>query len=255
MDRMPVLFIGHGSPMNAIQDNEFSRAWERVGRELPRPKAILCISAHWETNGPRVTAMPQPKTIYDFYGFPSELYAVTYPAPGFPDLAERVRRAVKTVEVGLDQTWGLDHGAWSVLKQLFPAADVPVVQLSLDYVKDMQHHYDLGKQLKALREESILIVGSGNVVHNLGVLHWEEGAFDWAEQYDAKLRGWILADDHEAIIHYEKHGQAGQLSVNSAEHYEPLLYVLALKETSEPVSFFTEQVVMGSFSMRSLRIG
>jgi 4,5-DOPA dioxygenase extradiol len=255
MKRMPVLFVGHGSPMNAIEDNEFSRTWEQVGRELPRPKAILCISAHWETIGPRVTAMPLPKTIYDFYGFPPELYAASYPAAGSPDLAERLRRVIRTVEVGLDQAWGLDHGAWSVLKHLFPAADVPVVQLSLDYVKDMQHHYDLGKQLKALREEGILILGSGNMVHNLGVLQWEGGAYDWAEQYDAKLRDWILADEHEAIIHYEKHGRAGQLSVNSAEHYEPLLYVLALKEIGEPVSFFSEQVVMGSISMRSLRIG
>ncbi len=253
--KMPLLFVGHGNPMNAIEDNEFSRAWKETGKSLPHPKAILCISAHWETAGTQVTAMTQPRTIYDFYGFPPELYAATYPAPGSPDLAERVRRAVKTVEVRPDLTWGLDHGTWSVLKRLFPAADVPVVQFSLDMALDMQQHYELGKQLGELREEGILILGSGNIVHNLRIMRWGEEAYDWATDYDAKVRQWILEDDHEPIIQYQKHGQAGLLSVNSAEHYEPLLYILALKEPGEPVSFFAEKVTFGAVSMRSVRIG
>lgn len=255
MEKMPVLFIGHGNPMNAIEENEFSLAWEQAGKALPPPKAVLCISAHWETDGPQVTAMPRPRMIYDFYGFPPELNAVTYPAPGSPDLAERVRRAVRSIEVLPDLTWGLDHGTWSVLKHLFPAADIPVVQFSLDTVKDMQHHYDLGKQLRELREEGILIVGSGNIVHNLRRIDWGGPAYDWALEYDASVRQWILDDDHQPIIEYQKQGPSALLSVNSAEHYEPLLYVLAVKEAGEPVSFFTEKVFYGSLSMRSIRIG
>jgi 4,5-DOPA dioxygenase extradiol len=255
MDRMPVLFVGHGSPMNAIEDNEFSRAWSEAGKALPRPKAVLCVSAHWETAGTQVTAMPQPRTIYDFYGFPPELYAAAYPAPGSPGLAERVREVVKAVAVRPDLGWGLDHGTWSVLRRLFPAADVPVVQLSLDQAAGAQFHYDLGKQLAPLREEGVLILGSGNIVHNLRVMQWADSAFDWAAEYDARVRQWILDGDHEPIIQYEKHGQAGLLAVNSAEHYEPLLYILALQQAGEPVQFFAEKVTLGSISMRSLRIG
>ncbi|MRR32346.1 4,5-DOPA dioxygenase extradiol, partial [bacterium] len=227
MERMPALFIGHGNPMNAIEENEFSQAWEEAGKALPRPRAILCISAHWETDGPQVTAMSEPRTIYDFYGFPPELYAATYPAPGSLDLAERVRRVVKSVEVQPDLTWGLDHGTWSVLKRLFPRADVPVVQFSLDAVKDMQRHYDLGKQLRELREDGILIIGSGNIVHNLRMVNWGGEAYSWATDFDEKVRQWIVDDDHQPIIEYQKHGQQALLSVNSAEHYEPLLYILA----------------------------
>ena len=190
--RMPVLFIGHGSPMNAIEDNEFSRAWSEAGRSLPRPKAILCISAHWETKGTQVTAMEKPKTIYDFYGFPPELYAVQYPAAGSPDLARRIQELVKPVEVLQDLSWGLDHGAWSVLCRLFPQADVAVVQLSLDRSISPQAHYDLGRQLGALRDEGILIIGSGNVVHNLGRITWEDTAFDWANEFDDAVKHWIL---------------------------------------------------------------
>jgi 4,5-DOPA dioxygenase extradiol len=255
MERMPALFIGHGNPMNAIEENEFSLAWEQAGKTLPRPRAILCISAHWETDGPQVTAMPQPRTIYDFYGFPPELYAVSYPAPGSPDLAERVRRAVRSVEVHPDLTWGLDHGTWSVLKRLFPVADIPVVQFSLDRVKDMQRHYDLGKQLGELREEGILIVGSGNIVHNLRMVDWGGEAYPWAAEFDSRVRQWIIDGDHEPVIQYQKHGQGALLSVNSAEHYEPLLYVLATQTTGEPVNFFAEKVFYGSLSMRSVRIG
>jgi 4,5-DOPA dioxygenase extradiol len=254
-DRQPILFVGHGSPMNAIEENEFSRTWEEIGKTLPRPKAILCISAHWETEGVQVTAMEQPRTIYDFHGFPPELYAAKYPAPGSPDLVERVCQIVKPIEVGLDLTWGLDHGAWSVLKRLFPAADVPVVQFGMNNITDMQYHYDLGKQLKELRDEGILILGSGNIVHNLRMVRWGGEAFEWAMEYDTKVRQWIQDDDHEAIIQYQRHGQAGLLSVNSGEHYKPLLYVLALKDFGEPINFFAETVTFGSISMRSLMIG
>ncbi len=255
MNPMPVLFIGHGSPMNAIEDNEFSRAWLAAGRALPRPKAILCVSAHWETEGTQVTAMDEPKTIHDFYGFPPELYAVQYPAPGSPELAQRIRDLIAPTVVEPDQTWGLDHGAWSVLSRLYPKADIPVVQLSLDVKKSPQEHYDLGRQLKTLRKEGVLILGSGNIVHNLRILNWEDSAYDWAVDYDAKVKQWILDEDQDSIIQYHKHGREAALAINSAEHYKPLLYVLGAKEPGEPVSFFAEKVTLGSISMRSLRIG
>jgi 4,5-DOPA dioxygenase extradiol len=255
MTRMPVLFVGHGSPMNAIEDNEFSRAWIAAGKALARPKAILCISAHWESEGIQVTAMERPKTIYDFYGFPPELYAASYPAPGSPELAEHVRDLVKPVDVRLDLSWGLDHGTWSVLTRLFPQADIPVIQLSLDVNMSAQEHYDLGKQLKALRDEGVLILGSGNIVHNLLILNWNAAAYDWAVEFDKKVTQWILEHDHEPIIQYHKQGKAAALAVNSAEHYKPLLYILAAGEAGESIHFFTEKVTMGSISMRSLQIG
>jgi len=253
--RMPVLFVGHGNPMNAIEDNEFSRAWSSVGKSLPRPRAILCISAHWETTGTKVTAMEKPKTIHDFYGFPRELFEVNYPAPGAPDLVQTVRKVTRMTEVQPDLEWGLDHGTWSVLKRMFPAADVPVVQLSLDRTQPAEAHYRLGSQLKELREEEVLIIGSGNLVHNLRLVVFEDLAFDWAVDFDRKVSGWILQNDHEPIIHYEKQGQSALRSVNSGEHYLPLLYALGLKEAGEPVSFFADKVWGGSISMRSVRIG
>lgn len=255
MNRMPVLFVGHGSPMNAIEDNEFSRAWSAIGKALPHPKAILCVSAHWESEGTQVTAMEKPRTIYDFYGFPPELYATRYPVPGSPELAQSVRELVKPVEVGLDQEWGLDHGAWSVLERLFPDADVPVVQLSLDGKKSPQQHYDLGRLLKPLREEGILILASGNVVHNLRILNWEDTAFDWAVEWDAKIKQWIVEHDHDSMIQYHKYGRVAALAINSAEHYKPLLYALGAGDLDEPVCFFTEKVTLGSISMRSMQIG
>ncbi len=253
--RMPVLFIGHGNPMNAIEDNEFSRAWSAAGQALPHPKAILCISAHWETQGAKVTAMLKPATIHDFYGFPRELFDVQYPAPGSPDLAQQIGKVVKMAAVQPDQSWGLDHGTWSVLKRMFPEADVPVVQLSLDRTHEAPFHYELGRQLRQLREEGVLIVGSGNVVHNLRVMKWEDTAYDWAADFDAKVKQCIQEGDHDPLIHYEKQGQAAALSINSAEHYLPLLYVLGLKEEDEPVGFFAEKVWGGSLSMRCVRIG
>jgi 4,5-DOPA dioxygenase extradiol len=254
-DRMPLLFVGHGSPMNAVEDNEFSRAWIKAGKSLSLPKAILCVSAHWETDGTQVTAMDKPRTIHDFYGFPPELYAMTYPAPGSPMLAQQVRDLVGLAEIVPDLSWGLDHGTWSVLSRLFPKADVPVIQLSLDVHKNAQSQYDLGKKLQILREEGVLIVGSGNIVHNLRMVVFEDTAFDWAVEYDGKVRQWILDDDYEPIIHYERYGRMAALAINSAEHYKPLLYVLGAKAAGEPVRFFTEKVWGGSLSMRSVWIG
>lgn len=252
---MPALFMGHGSPMNAIEDNEFSLAWGVAAGHIPKPKAILCISAHWETQGSQVTAMEAPRTIHDFYGFPRPLFEKQYPAPGSPELASRIIKLLDKSNVLADQSWGLDHGAWSVLCRMYPEARVPVVQLSLDRASENTNHYQLGQALRPLRQEGILIVGSGNIVHNLRMMVWEDTAFDWATEYDAKVKQWILEDNHEAIIHYEKYGKPALLAVNSAEHYLPLLYILGLKEKNEPVSFFADKVWGGSLSMRCVRIG
>jgi 4,5-DOPA dioxygenase extradiol len=255
-EKMPVLFVGHGSPMNAIEENEFARAWMDMGRQLPKPKAILAVSAHWETMGTKVTAMDKPRTIYDFYGFPKELYEVTYPAPGSPDLVQTVRKVIKQTEVQPDMTWGLDHGTWSVLSRMFPQADVPVVQMSLDRSKSAQEHYQLGKQLKELREEGVLIVSSGNIVHNLRMVVFNENLkFGWAEAFDAKIKEWILAGDDDPMIQFEKQGREADLAINSAEHYLPLLYTLGIKDEGEPVTFFADKVTMGAISMRSVKIG
>lgn len=252
---MPALFIGHGSPMNAIEDNEFSLAWQEAASHIPQPKTILCISAHWETRGSQVTAMEAPRTIHDFYGFPRPLNEKQYPAPGAPELATRIMELGDKSKVMLDQSWGLDHGAWSVLCRMYPQADVPVVQLSLDRSQENTYHYQLGQALRPLRREGVLILGSGNIVHNLRMMVWVDTAFDWATEYDAKVKHWILEDEHEAIIHYEEHGRAAMLAVNSAEHYLPLLYVLGLKEKDEPISFFAEKIWGGSLSMRCVRFG
>ena len=252
--QMPALFVGHGSPMNAIEDNPFSQAWEALGRALPRPEAILCISAHWETHGTGVTAMPQPRTIYDFYGFPRPLYEKKYPAPGSPELARQVQQAVRTTQVVLDEAWGLDHGTWSVLCRMFPAADIPVVQLSLDHDQPPAFHYALGQELRALRRQGILIIGSGNMVHNLGVMAWQDEPFDWAQEMDAKMAQLILAKKHAALVDYEALGPSARLAIPTNEHYLPLLYVLALQEDDDQVSFFSERVTLGSISMRGVKI-
>ncbi len=253
--RMPAFFLGHGSPMNAIEDNEFSLAWQEAARHIPTPKAILCISAHWETLRTQVTAMQAPRTIHDFYGFPQPLFEKQYPAPGSPELAARVANLLGKDKVLLDQAWGLDHGAWSVLGRMYPEAGVPVVQLSLDRSIDTAGHYQLGCELEPLRQEGVLIIGSGNLVHNLRLMVWEDRAFDWAVEYDARVTQWIFEGDHESIIHYEKYGKPALLSVNSAEHYLPLLYILGMKNSAEPVSFFADKIWGGSLSMRCVRIG
>lgn len=251
---MPAVFIGHGSPMNAIEDTEFSGAWERLGRTLSRPEAILCISAHWETIGTRVTAMSHPRTIHDFGGFPKALFDVEYPAAGCPPLAERIRQ-LAPVPVTMDGEWGLDHGAWSVLCRMYPGADVPVVQLSLDRALTPARHYELGRSLGALRQEGVLIVGSGNIVHNLGALVWGNTASDWAVEFDRRVRNLILAGDHDALIGFTELGPAARLAVPTAEHFLPLLYILALGSPGEAVSFFAESVTLGTISMRSIILG
>lgn len=252
---MPVLFVGHGSPTNAIEENEYSRAWADASGSIPRPRAVLCISAHWETDGTQVTATERPGTIHDFFGFPRRLYEVSYPAPGAPELARRVMETVRGTGVRPDPDRGLDHGAWSVLRRMYPGADIPVVQLSLDRGKESAFHYGLGKELAALRREGILILGSGNIVHNLGLIAWEDTAYDWAVEFDATMKRLILSGDHDAIVHYPELGRAARLSVPTNEHFLPLLYTLALREKGEGVRFFSDRVTLGSISMRSLRIG
>lgn len=252
---MPALFVGHGSPMNAIEENEFTRAWEKVGESLPRPKVILCISAHWETEGTRVTAMEWPKTIHDFSGFPKQLFDVQYPAPGSPEFASLVQETVYEGPVRLDFDWGLDHGAWSVLCWMFPKADVPVLQLSLDRTGAPAFHYELGTQLKALRRKGVLIVGSGNIVHNLRMINWQDVAYDWAVEFDERLKSLMLARDHESTVNYQSLGETARLAVPSNEHFLPLLYVLALQDDADDLDFFADRVTLGSISMRSVRIG
>jgi len=257
---MPVLFIGHGSPMNAIEDNIFSRKWVEIGKTLPKPKAILSVSAHWETKGVCVTAMKHPKTIHDFGGFPRELFEVEYPAEGSPELASETADLLRPVEVLSDQSWGLDHGTWSVLIRMYPMADVPAFQLSLDYNRSAESHYLLAKALAPLREKGVLILGSGNLVHNLRMVAWDKlnepgFAYDWALEADGEMKQLILAGNHKALIDYRSLGRAFDLAIPTAEHFLPLLYILGLKKDHEQIEFFNEQAVAGSLTMTSLRIG
>jgi 4,5-DOPA dioxygenase extradiol len=252
---MPALFIGHGNPMNAIEDTEFSRAWADAAWSLPKPRAVLCISAHWETEGTRVTAMDQPKTIHDFYGFPPALFEKRYPAPGSPDLARVAQKMMRESHVKLDLEWGLDHGAWAVLCRMYPQANVPVVQLSLDRRKQPALHYELGRELRGLRKKGVLIIGSGNIVHNLREMAWEDTAYDWALEFDAQMKELILSGDHKAIIDYSKLGRSARLAVPTLEHYLPLLYVLGAQDKADRVKFFADKVTLGSMSMRSVRLG
>lgn len=252
---MPVLFVGHGNPMNAIERNDFSRRWNEMGRELPRPKAVLCISAHWETRGVHVTAAEKPETIHDFYGFPKALFDVRYPAPGDPDLARRIAGLITAVKVRPDPVRGLDHGAWSVLVAMYPAADIPVVQLSLDTSEQGQFHYSLARELAPLRDEDVLILASGNMVHNLRLFSFHDPQpLPWATDCDAKLRERILTRDHHSLMDYDTLGPSARLAVPTPEHYFPLLYPLALQEAAEPASFFNERVI-SAISMTSVLIG
>jgi len=256
-EKMPILFLGHGSPMNAIQETEFSKGWRAIGQSIPRPNAILCISAHWETKGTYVTAMEKPKTIHDFGGFPQELFDVQYPAPGSPSLAMDTKNTITTTTVGLDQQWGLDHGCWSVVKHLYPKADVPVIQLSLDYTKNPRFHFELAKELSTLRKKGVLIIGSGNMVHNLGILDWQNqhSGFDWAIEANTTMKNLITNGDFTPLINYTSQGKAFQLSIPTPEHFLPLLYTLGLKDEKEPLSFFNDKTIMGSISMTSFRVG
>jgi len=258
-EQMPVLFVGHGSPMNAIEENEFVEGWRVIGKSLPEPNAILCISAHWETRGVYVTAMKRPRTIHDFGGFPQELFEVQYPAPGSPELANEARGVIKKTETGLDEKWGLDHGCWSVLRRMFPAANIPVVQMSLDYSRPAQYHYELAKELFPLRKKGILIIGSGNMVHNLRLVDWykmnEPGfGYDWAIEANEKMKKYILSNDHQSLINYREQGKEFDLAIPTPEHFLPLLYALALKEENEKIEIFNDKPVMGSLTMTSLKI-
>lgn len=258
--RMPVLFLGHGSPMNAIEENEFVQGFRKIGKEIPKPNAVLVVSAHWETKGTFVTAMEKPKTIHDFGGFPKELYEVQYPAPGSPELAKETRNIISKTDVGLDESWGLDHGAWSVVKHLYPDADIPVIQLSLDYAQSPQYHYELAKELGLLRKKGVLIVGSGNMVHNLRMVDWRrlndvDYSYDWAREASEKMKKFILSGDHKQLINYQSHGKEFNLAIPTPEHYLPLLYALALKEENEDVSLFNDKAVGGSLTMTSVKIG
>jgi 4,5-DOPA dioxygenase extradiol len=261
---MPVLFVGHGNPMNAIEDNEFSRGWHDAAKALPEPVAILCISAHWETWGTLVTAMDKPRTIHDFGGFPQALYDVQYPAPGSPWLAQEAAQAVTNAHVSMDREWGLDHGCWSVLKRMYPDAHVPVVQLSLDASQPAQYHYDLAKNLAPLRDKGVLILGSGNMVHNLGrvVIQGDSPSdfnrpfgLPWAIEASATLKKLIVERRHAELVDYQALGRAVQLAVPTPEHYLPMLYALALQREGEALSFFNDQPLAGSLTMTSFTIG
>jgi 4,5-DOPA dioxygenase extradiol len=255
---MPTIFFGHGSPLNALEDNVYTRAWQTLRNTLERPAAIVAVSAHWYLPGTRVTAMERPRTIHDFGGFPPELYEVSYPAPGAPDLARRVAQLLAPVRVQLDEEWGLDHGTWSVLKHVFPAADVPVIQLSLDAAQPPAFHHELGRRLAPLRDEGVLVIGSGNVVHNLQTYAWRRRViepYDWALRFDAVVREAIVKGDHGTLIAYQDLGDDAQLAAPSPEHYLPLLYVLGLRSVGEPARFPTQGIEGGSISMLSVQIG
>ncbi len=258
-EKMPVLFLGHGSPMNAIEENEFVSGFRNIAKEIPKPNAILCISAHWETRGTMVTAMEKPATIHDFGGFPRALFEVQYPAPGSPALARETKSLIRKTEVGLDDAWGLDHGAWSVIKHLYPDAGIPVIQMSLDYYQTPQYHYELGSELQALRQKGVLIIGSGNMVHNLGLVEWkrlnEMFAYDWALEADERMKHFIMNDDHSSLIHYARQGKPFQLAIPSPEHYLPLLYCIALKEKYESIHLFNDKPIAGALTMTSVKIG
>ncbi len=257
---MPVLFIGHGSPMNAIEDNEFSRGWKEIAKKVPKPKAILCISAHWETKGIKVTAMESPKTIHDFGGFPKELYEVQYPAPGSGWLAGQVKSTIKKSEVLFDEDWGLDHGCWSVLRIMFPKADIPVIQLSLDHTKSAGYHYELAKELLELRKKEVLIIGSGNLVHNLFMASFrnnninEPFGFDWAIEANNLFKKLIVKEDYNSLTNYKSLSDAVQLAIPTPEHYLPMIYAIALKQKNEVISFFNDKPVAGSITMTSFII-
>jgi 4,5-DOPA dioxygenase extradiol len=258
--KLPVLFIGHGSPMNGIEDNLFSQTWKAMGKAIVKPKAVLVISAHWLTTGTHITAMNNPKTIHDFGGFPEELFKVQYPAPGDPELAKATKQLITKTDVGLDHDWGLDHGTWTVVRHMYPDADIPVLQLSIDYSKPPQYHYDLARQLAALRKKGVLIIGSGNMVHNLRMLAWDklgetEYGFDWANEMNTIFKNKIVDGNHKALIDYETLDKAAKLAIPTPDHYYPMLYALALQDNKDDISFFNDKAVGGSLTMTSVKIG
>src|SRR6476619_36519 len=257
---MPVLFIGHGSPMNGIEDNEFSRRWTKMAKEIPTPAAVLVVSAHWFTKGTRITSMDFPKTIHDFGGFPQELFDVQYKAPGNPVLAKETAELLHSAHVELDHDWGLDHGTWTVVRHMYPDANIPVLQLSIDYTKGPQYHYDLAKELYALRKKGVLIIGSGNMVHNLRMVAWDklndaEYAYDWAIQMNETFKELIQSGNHKPLIKYSGLGREAMLAIPTQEHYLPLMYTLGLKTNKDEVSFFNDKAVGGSLTMTSVKLG
>ncbi|MGH8125888.1 MAG: 4,5-DOPA dioxygenase extradiol [Rhodanobacteraceae bacterium] len=257
-DRMPILFVGHGNPMNAVQDTVWSRAWSALGKRLPKPRAVLSISAHWYLPGSAATVMARPRTIHDFGGFPRELFEVQYPAPGDPALAHRLQELLAPVPIRADRSWGLDHGTWSVLRHIFPDAGVPVVQLGIDETQAPAFHHELGKQLAPLRDEGVLILGSGNIVHNLHTYAWGRHPvepFDWAARFEATVRNLILQGNHQALVDHALLGPDAELSIPTPEHYLPLLYVLGASGQGDAVSFPAEGMDGGSISMLSIQLG
>lgn len=259
-EKLPVLFIGHGSPMNGIEDNEFSRTWSKFGNEIPKPKAVLVISAHWLTNGTHITAMNNPKTIHDFGGFPQALFDVHYPAKGNPELAKYTSELITSTSIGLDHDWGLDHGTWTVVRHMYPNADIPVLQLSIDYNKPAEYHYNLAKQLASLRKKGVLIIGSGNMIHNLRMVAWDklseaEYGFDWAIEMNTLFKEKIGNNDFKSLLDYEKLNKAAKLAIPTPDHYFPLIYAMALQDNSDEVRFFNDKLVGGSLNMTSVKWG
>jgi 4,5-DOPA dioxygenase extradiol len=257
---MPVLFIGHGSPMNGIEDNEFSRRWKKMAADIPVPAAVLVVSAHWFTKGTQITAMDFPKTIHDFGGFPQALFDVQYPAPGHATLAKETVDLIKSTKVELDHDWGLDHGTWTVVRHMYPDANIPVLQLSIDYSKGPQYHYDLGKEIYNLRKKGVLIIGSGNMVHNLRMVAWDQlntnnYGYDWAIQMNETFKNLINDRNHSPLVNYESLGKEGKLAIPTPEHYLPLLYTLSLQGSKDNADFFNDKAVGGSLTMTSVKIG
>jgi len=259
-EKMPVLFLGHGSPMNAIEENQFVTGFRDLAKTLPQPNAILCISAHWFTKGTHITAMDFPKTIHDFGGFPQELFEVQYPAPGNPELAIETAELLHSANVGLDHDWGLDHGTWTVVRHMYPKANIPVLQLSIDYTKGPQYHYDLAKELLSLRKKGVLIIGSGNMVHNLRMVAWDKlsdpgYAYDWAITMNDKFKDLIQTGNHQPLINYSSLGEEAMLAIPTPEHYLPLMYTLGLKNDKDNIAFFNDMAVGGSLTMTSVKLG
>ena len=259
-DLMPVLFLGHGSPMNAIEENQFVSGFKEIAQSLPTPAAILCISAHWFTNGTKVTSMIIPRTIHDFSGFPQALYEVQYPAKGSPALANETKNLLFPTHIDLDEKWGLDHGAWSVIKHLYPQANIPIIELSIDYTKSAQYHFDLAKKLQVLRNKGILIIGSGNIIHNLRLVDFQHidkdnYGYAWAIEAKEKLYNYINNRNFQPLINYHTLSTAVQLSIPTPEHYLPLIYTLGLQQKEENILFFNDKLVGGSISMTSIKIG
>ena len=258
-ERMPVLFLGHGSPMNAIEENQFVTGFRNIAKTLPKPNAILCISAHWFTNGTKVTAMEMPRTIHDFGGFPKELFEVQYPAKGSPALAQEIKTILQPTLVDLDEKWGLDHGAWSVIKHLYPNADIPIIQMSIDYTKSAQYHFELAQKLNSLRYKGILIIGSGNIIHNLGLVDWQNFdkdnyGHDWAIEARETINNYLLKGDYLPLINFEKQSKAVNLAIPTPDHYLPLIYTLGLQEKGETLSLFNDKLLAGGLSMTSVKI-